>query len=401
MLSHYKPSLISLFAKVQELNANPQSAELCLEIQEALIRRITYIERIIRNLKGHIKNNKKRLGTIHPVRLSKVESNELKDEVEYYRYLVEQYENMLIIFRDIGDAIAFTYIDKWNIKPMAFKQSAGYLSGKKGARLERKMLRGSFGMGIIVILNDLTNCLRYGDITVPKRGKFMLIEAKSGRKRRLDERGKRQLDQARNITNYLHTDLTQSLYGEEGMFVRAAYQSNEQHHRDKLNEIIMDALDKGVSYAEVEEGVFYHASTKFDEASLNSLVEKCEHQAIIVLVNLMDNTAYYPFTLSIRNPEALYQFYKGRLNIVVLVNANVIRDKCSARGFDVEFLSEEDWMLRLQHPQWAEYSGEGMKISRHIFGRVFAEFLSLEWFLNEMMNMSDFDPSPLLKPDEA
>src|SRR5919202_95084 len=99
----------------------------------------------------------------------------------------------------------------------------------------------------------------------------------------------------------------------------------------------------------------------------------------------MDNTAYYPFTLSIRNPKALYEFYKGRLNILVMVNANVIRRKCLAMGFDVEFLADENWMFRLRRLSDAENGGGGIRVGRHIFGRVFAEFLSLDWFLNEMM----------------
>lgn len=402
MLSRYKRSLVSLFAKVQELNDNPWGVDLCLEIQETLINRITYVERKIRTLRGKIRSCKQRLRTAHPVRLSKDEAREQKGAIEYYHYLIGRYEYLLEIFREVGDGIAFTYIDKWDIKPMAYKESAGFLSGKKGARLERKMLRGAFGMGIIVILNDLTNCLRYSDITVPRSdGKFMLLEAKSGGKRRLDERGKRQLEKARNITNYLDTDLTQSLYGKEGMVGRAATKSKEVNHRDRLNEIVREALKEGVSWAEVEEGVFYHTSTRFEEASLNCIAEKCERQPIIELLNVMDNTAYYPFTLSIRNPEALYEFYKGRLNILVMVNANVMRRKCSAKGFDIEFLADEDWMFQLRRPIDIENGDGGIRVGRHIFGRVFAEFLSLDWFLNEMMGMENFDPSSLVKSDEA
>lgn len=44
---------------------------------------------------------------------------------------------------------------------------------------------------------------------------------------------------------------------------------------------------------------------------------------------------------------------------------------------------------------------DGIRVGRHIFGRVFAEFLSLDWLLYEMMSMEDFDPSSLVKSDEA
>src|SRR5437763_16179097 len=98
MLSRYKSSLISLFAKVQKLNSNPQDADLCLEIQETLISRITYIEGRIHFLKSEIKNSKKRLRTVYPVRLTKTEASELKDAIEYYQYLIDQYEYLIEIF---------------------------------------------------------------------------------------------------------------------------------------------------------------------------------------------------------------------------------------------------------------------------------------------------------------
>lgn len=115
----------------------------------------------------------------------------------------------------------------------------------------------------------------------------------------------------------------------------------------------------------------------------------------------MDKTAYYPLTLSIHNPIALYEFYKDQLTILVMVNCNIIRQKCLDRGFDVEFLTDESDVLKFKHPKYAG-AEDYFKISRHSFGRIFAEFLSLEWFLSEkMMSMLNFDPSSLIKLDEA
>lgn len=285
MLPSYKLSLISLFAKVHELKDTPENTNLCLEIQETLIRRITYIERKIRNLKSQINDYKKRLRIISAVRLTKSESTDLKENIGYCRYLIDQYANLIAIFKEVGDAIAFIYIDKWDIKPLAFKQSAGFLSGKKGSRLERKILRQSFGMGVTVILNDLTNCLRYSDITVPNQGKFMLIEAKSGKKHRPNKRDKRQFELTRNVTDYLGSDLTQALYGKEGMFIRAAFQTNEKNHINRLNEVIKDAFNKGFGFAEVEEGVFYYAATRFNETFFKGLVERLEQPKLGISIS--------------------------------------------------------------------------------------------------------------------
>lgn len=90
-----------------------------------------------------------------------------------------------------------------------------------------------------------------------------------------------------------------------------------------------------------------------------------------------------------------------QLRIIIFVDANVVRRKCLARGFDVEFLDEKDWMFKLKHPKWTEFKENGIKVSRHMFGRVLAEFLNLDWFLNETMNISDFDPTFFMEANKA
>jgi hypothetical protein len=103
-------------------------------------------------------------------------------------------------------------------------------------RLERAILRAVFRKGGMGILNDLTNCLRYGDITVPIGGKFLLIEAKSGKSR--TPHGERQETKMRKISDYLLCDRTNELYGSSGDFSRLPLDGKEVHHRPQLNETI-------------------------------------------------------------------------------------------------------------------------------------------------------------------
>ncbi|MEI2769685.1 MAG: hypothetical protein V9G98_02750 [Candidatus Competibacter sp.] len=387
MLALYKASLISLFTKVHELHANSCNLALCLEIQETLIRRIIYIERRIHILKRRIADNKNRLRTVRQVRLTKEESREIKEHTEYYKCSINKYKYLLRIFRDIGDAIAFIYIDKWDIKPMAFKQPTGFITGKEGTRLERKILRGVFRLGRVAILNDLTNCLRYGDITVPAHDKFLIIEAKSSKNRNTNKRTDRQLEGIQKVCKYLHTNCTDNLYDKEGLFMRVEMQTTEKNYIDELNEIVANAMENGISHAEVEHGLFYCAMTKFNEDQLNELVKSCDNKPIIQFLSLIDNTGYYPFTLSIRSPVALYRLYNSELNIIVFVNAKTLQEKCKLRGCSVELFVNEDFAFKLTHFKWTEYENNSIGVGHHVFGRVFAEFLSLEWFLNEMIDM--------------
>ena len=54
------------------------------------------------------------------------------------KYQIEEYRWILDIHQSIGDGIAYTFIHKLDIKPLNFKESAGFLSGKKGFILEKK-----------------------------------------------------------------------------------------------------------------------------------------------------------------------------------------------------------------------------------------------------------------------
>ncbi len=131
MLTHYRRTLLSLLTKLRLLQAQPlESFRLCLEIQGTLIRKTTYFEKRIKALKALIRENRKSLKTKRPIPLTKDEANVIKSEIEYKQYLIDEYQNLQYLFKTIGDAIAFTYLNKWDIKQLAFKESAGSLSGK-------------------------------------------------------------------------------------------------------------------------------------------------------------------------------------------------------------------------------------------------------------------------------
>src|SRR5271157_2312127 len=231
MIARYKQTLLKLFAQIQRIHYDPiGSREECLSLQETLIKKIIYIEQRIRKNKVNIKNLKKQLSSQDKGHLSKQEAKQTKDKIDKYYIQIDEYQELASLFREVGDALAFSYIDKWNIKPLVYKETAGALSGKKGFRLERKILRRAFAAGYIILLNDITNCLRYGDITVPKDGQFMILEVKSGKHK--TKRDRRQSDELNKILHYFQTDQTQSLYGMKGEFRRITLHSQEINYRN-------------------------------------------------------------------------------------------------------------------------------------------------------------------------
>ena len=278
MLHYYKNSLLSLFRQIQIVKSNPQKyRKLCLSIQETLIKRISYVEKRIRTLKIGIKSCKKELRTKSYCPSAKEKSIALKRRIKVIQGRIKQYREILSIFRDIGDALAFIYIDKWDIKPMSFKPPSGFISGNKGSRLERKCLRGTFEIGGVALLNDLTHCLRYGDITVPKDGFFLIFEMKSGRWKNIRE--KRQANDLKNIYEYLHSDNTNKLYGLQEEIVRRPIHSDEVYHTKEINCLINDSISKGVGFDEVEKGLIYFVATRYDKDLLDKGINLCKKKA--------------------------------------------------------------------------------------------------------------------------
>jgi hypothetical protein len=385
MLSYYKSSLILLFTKVHELNKFPRNFALCFEIQETLIRKITYVEQKIRKLKSKVELDRKSLRTKRKTPLTKGESTFLKNEIEVVRYKIGEYQYLIYIYKCIGDAIAYTYINKWDIKPMSMKESPGFISGKKGSRLERKVFRSSYEFKQPIILNDLTNCLRYGDITVPKDGTFLLIEMKSGKKKNLDNRSKKQIEKLENIGNYFINDYTQNLYNKQGNFFRVDMFSEEKSCVKKLNKIIENALDKGFSYSKIEDGLFCFATTNYSKEMISKVIpdERHSDEMFATLINLSNFKGYYPIILTIKNPLAVYKFFQDSLSILVFIDMKLLKKKLDEVEIIAEF-TNDDYCLKLTHKKAKNPEAEYQKYSMHFFNRIFNEFLSLEWFIDEI-----------------
>ncbi len=401
MIHYYKRSLLDLFEKVQILRENPfENRKLCLSIQETLIKKITYIEKKIRTLKENTKAYKKELRTKRSQSSGKEKSIKIKHHIKINQSHIKQYQAILLIFRDIGDALAFIYIDKWDIKPMSFKQPSGFISGKKGSRLERKCLRGTFEIGGVALLNDLTHCLRYGDITVPKEGFFLIFEMKSGRWENIRE--KRQVNDLKNIYEYLFSDNTDKLYGLQREMVRRPIHSDEVYHTKEINSLINDSISKGVVFDEVEKGLIYFVATKYDKDILDKGISLSRKKPILEHLNKMnflEMGGYYPFTLSIRNPEALYNFYDDKLQILIAVDPSIIAAFFDQEGYNIRFLEKDCHnVMTISPKRLSPTKPKELFVGRHFFGRIFYEFLSLKWVLNELTYMMKSTSSLLDEP---
>jgi hypothetical protein len=386
---NYREELMSLFTDLNCLKANPKDLELCFSIQEKLIDRIRSIEYRIRVAKKEIAVLR---DSIKNDRLS-------REQVQKLRYIIKRrdlrkfsYDQLLLVFRDIGDSIAFIYLDKWDIKPLCMsKEPAGFISGKRGLRQELLRFRSYQRENKPAIFNDITNSLRHGDITVPTHGVPIIIEVKSGKSSRNNKRAQRQFNRINKISQYLVSNNGEAIYPElEGVAMqRRDLGKKERDHQKKLSSLMKEAISSGRNIMrKIEDGLYYHiAVTDFStiEEDMKKLPADAKWVCHIVNSEKQVKQAYYPFTLSINEPEALFQFYDGNIWITIFIDINIIEREFSAKGFIVKFLQDDINFLDLDSP---DANLRHAKISLHFFGRVFAEFLSLRWMLEEICNQT-------------
>jgi hypothetical protein len=400
MLTRHKKWLLALFGKVHELHADPLGKRnLALDIQEEILQRMGRTEYLIRQIRGdnkHIKETLAQPGT------NREAAREAKARHLAGEERIERQRTVISVLRSIGDAIAFIYGDRWDLKQMVMKEESGHITGKQGTRLERKILRKAFEIGATVVMNDLTHTLRHGDITVfrpdlwPDGGSpFLLIEAKSGRGGD-GSRTARQMAAVTRVFNYLSTDKRET---EGGLWQRVSLIETPQHHCEKATRMMAKLTHGGWLMEQVEPGLHYllvdsgYPTANYD-AIFRELLASGPHFSVLSVNDMKKHQlGYYPFLLCIQDAEALFRFYNGEFVMFVFVNIDYVNLSLAPKGLQVTLTPNDEYpwqVLSSLGKHSAAESGESL-VGFHPIGRLGAEFLRLDWFLQNIVAGPTFD----------
>jgi len=131
---------------------------------------------------------------------------------------------------------------------------------------------------------------------------------------------------------------------QEAEFVRLPVHCPEVDYRDQLNALISDARRNTHQYSmvQVEPGLHYLASYGARPEALSTLTGKLPGSLIVSFINELkyDSLGYYPFSLSICDTEAWYDFCSGKLMLCVFVETKAIQDKLSRHGIKSEITGQ-------------------------------------------------------------
>lgn len=364
---HLLEELQSLYIINQEkIPANPRLIATLRSLQDLLIREITRAERKIRRTKE----------ILHGIPMESAEADSAAARLNDYRILKYSW----LCF---GDAIAYLFMDKYTLKHTYFnidnprpKQDSGFIFERSGLKFERSRLEDLLNNGIPSLLCDLTNTIRHGDICIMTTQDPQLIEVKSGG---VNNRGRRQLKAIKQLARFFETDVALGLRGHEKI-VRVAHQAEEINYTDALNLCVKVATRSGAALCSPEDGLFYVVISR-DDIDIGNIIDKMSlvRPAVFFLNEIKSARAwapYSPFTLSIRNRDALFNFIWGEIFIYVFYETSKLQHMAEAKGLMMTFFDEEsDYMFEISIPQ----SGGVMRISKQFFTRMATEFTSPEW----------------------
>lgn len=382
MLGYRKRSFVHAHRLLRTLEANLEDLEALRQLQELLLLEVMRAEEKIRQLKRELRKttgaeaapNAKRLG--------------------YLNNRIEGFRQCAFVWRCFGDAIAFLYLDKFSLKQCFYstettnpKQDAGFISGKEGLADEFAILASALKHGVPAVLVDLTNTIRHGDVCLLGGSDPYLIESKLGKN--INSRGRRQKRSLEKLHTFYKTDKSTSLRGFPDL-QRRLHTTPERSYLDVINECIRDSVNGGHAVRKPEHGLYYLVLT--DEGPrLEEVLDTLGLKNTVWPIFLNQHKAartwapYFPFVLSIRDCDHLWEFIRGNLFIFVFVELDALCKIAHDEGYKAIFDSDDE-----EYPLWIEApNGCRVCVSSHMLKRIGMEFLSPRWIVRSSLERID------------
>lgn len=365
----------------------PNQLSTVLELQRQLIRHIAQGERRIRRLK----RARHRLSALKSRgRLTKEKSRLVKRLVKRVDDMVTEVRHLLFLWRCFGDGIAFTYQSKYSLKHLLYdadynvKQDAGFISDKTGFRQEYRYCRLGIRMGVPVVMSDLTNVIRHGDICGLGGADPLPVEMKSSKNR--NARSDRQIEQLQVLADFFANDGAVNFRG-AGNTRRIEITNPEITHDGVLNDCMTRAATCGLASAAPESGLRYIAFSRDCFAENPELLDAelsayANHSTLCVsLTPDLSWLPAYPFTLSMDEYNSVL-FMQEVIYIVALIDLQVLKDHFNAHGVHATMLMDGSHAVQICIDPSDLMKG-AMRLSEQLLLRAVCEFQSIKWFADE------------------
>ncbi|MBK8880037.1 MAG: hypothetical protein IPN74_16300 [Haliscomenobacter sp.] len=214
-----------------------------------------------------------------------------------------------------------------------------------------QFLRKAFDLGAIGILNELTLTLKYGDLSLVVINEVqplpILVEVKKSGK--LNQRGMRQIDSLKKLSDYLLKDVPIDLYHDGQVMQRIGSYSEEISYPHLIPGMFEEARKNMYSSKKVEDGLFYHViDTKVSEEELALILSKFPAREPILQFSrnfIYAEQGYTPLSITVGKPENYWDLLMGNFEILTIADFSVIEKKLNEMDCKISYLEEDQFIF--------------------------------------------------------
>lgn len=147
-------------------------------------------------------------------------------------------DRLILLLKNIFDAVAWRVLgyDRLMLQQMTEHHTTGYLDDTIYDDVTyAKLITDQ--EGALVLVNDLTHILRYGDLLISKNGRYNIVENKSGRATARNRRAKRQQEKLSELKSFLNMGVRLTKEGRDFLF--KAHLTPKSYHS-----VVADLIDE-------------------------------------------------------------------------------------------------------------------------------------------------------------
>lgn len=384
MKKYFFKQLYDFKIELNELSLDNNNVDLLLKIQQRLLS-------WHKSLEDFSHRRKKRLNYLSKQKKdpnnSKLISKQIKKSIKICVDQLYELKVFKLWARHLGNSIPHLYYDKGDLRAYSYsvnsinlKELSGDLFGKEGQDLELEIFYKLLSEGYKTLLNDLTSLIRHADIMVMEREVPFLMEVKQSKA--TSKTAERQIQDANKIGEYLLKDNSTEIRG-GAISKRISASVKEISNKYLINKNFENSKKDGYCFSKIEDG-FYCLShlSGVEPSQINfSLIENLEKPFFFLLnqfKNQEDHSLFYPYSLSIDDPDIFANFLCGNFLIYFIIDWKIIEDKAELEKLTLTPISEFLALEILSDSSQPLYSYTLMK--------AIVEFTSVHWALNELCN---------------
>lgn len=385
----YQRDFFQAALMIKALKADPDNMELILELHRFLIRKIVKEEKRIKRLK-RIRSRFARIKKSG--RLTKGDSKKIKHLMSMVEPRLKARKVIIYTWKFFGDGIANIYQPTCHLKHLYYdsnynvKEDAGFISGKEGFRQEWRIFRMGLNKNVPVILSDITNVIRHGDVCAMGWNDPVPIEVKRKRHDNPGGRVIRQFKQLESLANFYGNDFAPKFRNGFDTY-RVEKKGKEIVYYDEINLVIRNALKHGFSSLEVECGLTYFCvrvtnGEELEKSAVMHLEAIGGFSNTVMIHELTPEESWgvaYPFTLSLED-ECLVSFIQNDVVILILTDLEEMRREFLKHNTHAKFILDGQSAIQISIDENDIMKG-AYRIGEQYFNREVIGFNSVKAFI--------------------